>query len=129
MSYIEWIMKGVKIAACSCDHGCPCEFNAVPTRTPCEGLEAMAIDMASDFEARTGHLSMPGVAELSVDPIKNPVTGKPHHAMMRVHTGFEFRDAEMASGTAKAAGDIQFDFAQRYGFLSRVHYPPYGMGE
>lgn len=34
MSYIEWIMKGVKIAACSCDYGCPCEFNAAPTRTP-----------------------------------------------------------------------------------------------
>ena len=49
--------------------------------------------------------------------------------MIRLHTGFEFRDAEMASGTAKGTGAIQFDFAKRYAFLSRVHYTPYGMGE
>ena len=62
-------------------------------------------------------------------PVRNPVTGKPHHAMIRLHTGFEFRDAEMASGTAQGTGEIQFDFAERYAFLSYVHYTPYGMGD
>ncbi len=210
MSYIDWVMKGVKVATCSCDYGCPCEFNAAPTRTPCEGLEAMAIeegyfgdvrldglrfgatyrwpgpvhlgqgvvqgivdekanpaqrealikilsgeeqeahtafniygstieeeketlfmtiDMDWDFEARTGRVSMPGVAELAIEPIKNPVTGKPHHAMIRLHTGFEFRDAEIASGTASGTGEIKFDFAGRYAYLSRIHYTPYGLGD
>lgn len=40
MAYVDWMISGPKIASCSCDLGCPCEFNGGPTDPPCEGLEA-----------------------------------------------------------------------------------------
>lgn len=34
---IPWNLKGHLLGACSCDWGCPCSFNAVPTKYFCEG--------------------------------------------------------------------------------------------
>ena len=208
MVYVDWKIRTVKLSTCSCDYGCPCEFNAPPTRAPCQGFEAseitegyfgdvrldglrfgatfrwpgplhegggtaqgivderaneaqreaivkilsgeeqapttmfniigstiaeeedtlyLPIDMGWDWEGRNGHIDIPGVATGKFEPIKNPVTGKPHHAMIRLYSGFEFRDAEMASATAKATGAIQFDFADRYAFLIDVVYGPEGL--
>ncbi len=44
MAYVDWKIKGPKIGACSCDYGCPCEFNGLPSEGLCEGLEAQRID-------------------------------------------------------------------------------------
>lgn len=33
----KWNAKGVLIGACSCDWGCPCSFDAPPTKGWCEG--------------------------------------------------------------------------------------------
>jgi hypothetical protein len=33
----KWEMKGTLLGACSCDWGCPCSFDAPPTRGFCEG--------------------------------------------------------------------------------------------
>ena len=43
MGYIDWMIRTKQIGTCSCDYGCPCEFNAPPTRLPCEGVMAMEI--------------------------------------------------------------------------------------
>ena len=43
MSYTDWMIRTKQIGTCSCDYGCPCEFNAPPTRLPCEGVMAMEI--------------------------------------------------------------------------------------
>jgi hypothetical protein len=34
---ISYYLKGVLLAACSCDWGCPCNFEAPPTKGFCEG--------------------------------------------------------------------------------------------
>ena len=208
MSYIDWKMRTVKLSTCSCDYGCPCEFNATPTRTPCQGFEASEItegyfgdvrldgirfgatfrwpgplhegggtaqgiiedraneaqreailkilsgeeqepttvfnivgstiaeeeetlyapiDMEWDLDARSGRIDIPGVAQGTFEPIRNPVTGAPNYSMIRLYHGFEFRDAEMASATAKGTGAIEFDYANRYGFLIDVTYGPQGI--
>lgn len=45
MSYVDWKIKGPKIGGCSCDYGCPCEFNGRPTLDDlCEGMEGMLIE-------------------------------------------------------------------------------------
>lgn len=210
MAYVDWQMRTIKLSTCSCDYGCPCEFNARPTRTPCQGFEAseitaghfgdvrldgvrfaatfrwpgplhegggvaqaiideradraqrdailkilsgeeqepttmfnivgstiaeeketlyLPIQMEWDLSARTGRIEIPGVAGGRFQPIRNPVTGKPHHAMIRLYSGFEFRDAEMASATAKGVGEIQFDYADRYAFLIDTSYGPHGIIE
>jgi hypothetical protein len=33
----RWTAKGTAIIACNCDWGCPCNFNAAPTKGFCEG--------------------------------------------------------------------------------------------
>jgi hypothetical protein len=210
MAHLDWEIRTVKLSTCSCDYGCPCEFNAPPTRVPCQGFEAseiieghfgdvrldglrfgatfrwpgplhlgggiaqgivderaderqreaiikilsgeeqepttmfniigstieveedtlfVPIDMAWDMEARTGHITIPGVAEGTFEPIRNPVTGAPHLAKITLNTGFEFREAEMASANAKGSGAIQFDYEGRYAFLIDVSYGPHGIVE
>ena len=32
-----WSVKGDVLIACNCDFGCPCNFNAPPSRGACEG--------------------------------------------------------------------------------------------
>jgi hypothetical protein len=208
MAYVDWMIKGVKVSACNCDWGCPCEFNAKPTYGVCEGLEASIIDegwfgdvrldgvlfgatfrwpgplheggglcqsifderssaaqraalekilsgedqaadtmfnvigstfekefdpvttrieLDYDFEARTGRIVLPGVGDIDMEPIRNPVTGAPHFARIQLPGGFEFREAEMTSSTFKGTGALEFDHAGRYGFLIRYAYGPEGI--
>ncbi len=210
MAHVDWRIRTVKLSTCSCDYGCPCEFNAPPTRAPCQGFEAseiteghfgdlrldglrfaatfrwpgplhegggvaqtilderadeaqraailkilsgeeqepttmfniigstiaeeketlvLPIHLNWDWETRSGRIEIPGVAVGDFEPIKNPVTGEPHYAMIRLYSGFEFRDAEMASATAKGTGDIQFDYSDRYAFLIDTSYGPQGIVE
>jgi hypothetical protein len=210
MAYVDWLIKGPKIASCSCDYGCPCEFNARPTHGMCEGLEAhlieegyfgdvrldglivaaryrwpgpvheggglvqgviderasaaqrealftilggkeqeptalyniygstietelepvfAPIEFACDIAAGTGRLMVPGVMEMSIEPIRNPVTGRPHRAVIRLPEGFEFREAEVASGRFRGSGELAFDNRDCYACLTRVAYGPYGIVE
>lgn len=41
---IEWMMRGPSYGNCTCDWGCPCQFNKLPTHGHCRGLDAMRID-------------------------------------------------------------------------------------
>ena len=38
------------------------------------------IDFKADMKSCDGHVSVPGVVEVKTEAIRNPVTGKPHHA-------------------------------------------------
>lgn len=64
------------------------------------------IDIAINPESRKGHVHIPGVFDLHAEPIRNPVTGAEHRARISLPHGFEYRLAEMASGTTKTSGDI-----------------------
>jgi hypothetical protein len=77
--------------------------------------------------ARTGGFAVPGHLDLSIEPIRNPVTGEPHRAQIRLPEGFEFREAEMASGTFKGTGEIRFENAECYAFFTYVAYGPQGV--
>ena len=65
--------------------------------------------------------------EAEVVPIKNPVTGLPHRAAIRLHTAFEFREAEMGSATFWSKGQVEHEHAERYAAISLVSYGPYGI--
>ncbi len=49
--------------------------------------------MNCDFEARTASNVVPGVIEAEIQPIRNTVTGEPHHARVVLPHGFEFNEA------------------------------------
>lgn len=44
MAAIDWSMKGEIFAACNCNWGCPCQFNALPSSGNCTGGLTMRID-------------------------------------------------------------------------------------
>jgi hypothetical protein len=64
------------------------------------------IETAIDVEGRIGRASIPDVFELEAEPIKNPVTGAEHRARIDLPNGFEYRIAEMGSGTTRTSGAI-----------------------
>lgn len=57
MTYVVWEIRGQKHGVCSC--GCPCEFNAGPTRGDCRGPEAQRIvGGLADFARRNCHAAL-----------------------------------------------------------------------
>lgn len=64
------------------------------------------IESEIDIEARVGRFVIPDVVEVDAEPIKNPVTGAEHRARIDLPHGFEYRLAEIASGTARTSGAI-----------------------
>jgi len=47
MADTKWHIEGRYVEYCSCDHGCPCEAMAPPTRGHCDGL--VAFDIAEGY--------------------------------------------------------------------------------
>ena len=41
---VEWSIDGTEFANCNCAYGCPCQFNALPTRGHCEAVNGFQID-------------------------------------------------------------------------------------
>jgi hypothetical protein len=79
------------------------------------------IEFKSDMKSRESHFSVPGVVEVRTEAIKNPVTGKPHHAKVSLPAGFEYSEAEYASRSAKSAGPIALDTSGRHAHLAMLH--------
>ncbi|MGQ0734153.1 MAG: DUF1326 domain-containing protein [Acidobacteriota bacterium] len=201
----DWRLSGEELASCSCDWGCPCQFNARPTTGHCAVLVAWRIDkghfqatsldgvvfgsvvwfpgavhegdgkilhivddkatpaqraaiealvsgqhggaafeifaavtphklgtisapiaFASDREARTGHISIPGVGTTKVEPIRNPVTGEAHRARIELPNGFEYKVAEMGNTVSCSvnASGVAFDLQNTYAQLNRFEWSP-----
>ena len=61
MSYLDWMIATKRLVSCSCDYGCPCEFNARPTLGFCEGVEALEIDQGYFGDVRLDGLRVAGI--------------------------------------------------------------------
>lgn len=85
-------------------------------------------EFACDLEKRTGHFKVPGIAELVLSPIKNPVTGKESFAQIVLPGGFEFKAADMASSTIRSTGDeMDMSHDGSYGAMWYAAYGPNGI--
>ena len=80
-----------------------------------------------DLDARTAHMSVPGVFETTSTPIKNPITGDPYRVLVNIPNGFEYEVAEIASGDTKGTGEIKFDLAERHSSLAHVNFTESGI--
>jgi hypothetical protein len=85
------------------------------------------IDLSIDEKAGTARVNVPGLIEGSAEPIKNPVTGAPHRARVVLPTGFEYREAEYVTGTAKATGPIELDFSSTHAHIAKADWGTRGM--
>ncbi len=85
------------------------------------------ISFSADLNTCEGHVSVPGVVEVTTEPIRNPVTKKPHHARVSLRAGFEYSDAEFASGTNKSAGPIVLDASGRHAHIAMLNLTGQGV--
>lgn len=85
------------------------------------------IEMQFDEDARTARLSIPGVLESDVEPIKNPVTGDPHRIQVLMPEGFEHLRGEVASAKIRSTGAIGFETADSHSTLAHVVQTPAGV--
>ena len=86
----------------------------------------LPIDFEADMERRIGRLSIPGIVDTSIEPIRNPVTGDEHRARVSLPDGFEYKQAEYASGTAHATGPIVHDWSGRHAHIAMLDMSPAG---
>lgn len=75
------------------------------------------INLVIDVEQRTATLTIPGVLESSVEPIRNPVTGQPHRARIDLPAGKEFHLAEVGSGRTRATGAVRLGLEHTHAHL------------
>ncbi len=85
------------------------------------------IELEFDVEARTAHGEIPGIVVSDAEPVRNPVTGKPHRAQIVLPEGFACTMLETASGTVKATGTVPLDFANTYASFSKLHMTDRGI--
>lgn len=53
-----WEIQGSELINCNCDYGCPCQFNALPTKGFCEAMGAIAIDRGHHGDTRLDQLKL-----------------------------------------------------------------------
>lgn len=82
-----------------------------------------------DMENLSGGFSVPGVMEAKFEPIRNPVTGAIHHAILKLKEGFDFREAILNSADYWAKGAMQMEGEKRFGYFTHACYGPYGVIE
>jgi hypothetical protein len=87
------------------------------------------IEFEWDLEGRTGRAAVTNVFEADFAPVRNPITGAPHRALIKLPEGFEFREAEMASADFRCREPLPQEYKSRYGFLTYAAYGPYGVIE
>jgi hypothetical protein len=80
-----------------------------------------------DKDARTAHLSIPGVLETDVEPIKNPVTGAPHRIKVVMPEGFEHIEGEVAAANIQSTGAIKFETKGTHSTRAHVVQTPQGV--
>ena len=80
------------------------------------------IEFEVDVEARRGRFVVPGIVETVGEPIRNPVTGAEHRARIDLPHGFEYRLAEIGSGTTRSVGAVALPGLENtYAQFARIH--------
>ena len=55
---MDWRLDGHVLIACNCDYGCPCNFNALPSRGKCEGGWIWSIEKGHLGDVEVGGLKL-----------------------------------------------------------------------
>jgi hypothetical protein len=79
------------------------------------------IELDIDIEGRRGRVRVGDRVQVRGEPIRNPVTGEEHRARIDLPHGFEYRIAEIGSGSATVRGTITLDLDSSYAQFARIH--------
>jgi hypothetical protein len=85
------------------------------------------IDLTIDVDARTAAVRIPGLAESTAVPITNRKTGAAQRARVTLPAGFEWTEAEFASGRTTVTGAIPLNFTDTHAHLARIHWSTRGV--
>lgn len=87
------------------------------------------IEFRANIEAREGRISMPGVLEVTAEPIRNPMMGDEHRVRIDIPNGFEYTIAEVASGAAKTGerARIALDWRDSHSHFVDLHLTRQGV--
>jgi hypothetical protein len=85
------------------------------------------MELALDVEKRTATVRVPGMVEGRGEPIRNPITGAVHRARINLPAGFEYSQAEVASGTSHVSGAIGLDLQGTHAHLAPFHWSTHGV--
>jgi hypothetical protein len=86
----------------------------------------LPIEFEIDLDRRVARLKVDGVLDTEVSPITNPVTGAQHRARVVLPDGFEYREAEYASGRSRSPGPIPLSFDASHAHLARLDLSTHG---
>ena len=79
------------------------------------------IDIMVDVDSRTARLEVPGVVSSKGEPIRNIVSGAEHRVRIDFPQSFEFKLAEIGSGTSTVSGPLAMDLKDSYGQFAHIH--------
>ena len=86
----------------------------------------LPIHFEADVDRRIGRIAIEGVVDTQVEPIRNPITGAEHRVRVSLPEGFEYKQAEYASGTTEANGPVGLSWSGRHSHLAYVDMCPTG---
>ncbi len=78
-------------------------------------------ELSIDIAGRRAKATVPGMLEVSGEPIKSPFDGSDYHARINLPNGFEYTVAEVGSGTSKSTGGVPLEFKDSYGQFCALH--------
>jgi hypothetical protein len=88
------------------------------------------IELEADIDKRTARLRVPGIVEMTAEPIRNPVTGAEHRARVELPHGIEFHVAELGAGTTKTTGPLALSgLSSSHAHFARIHLSNAGVLE
>lgn len=79
------------------------------------------IELAIDVAARRAKLTVPGVVEAEGTPIKSPFDGSEFRAAIDLPNGFEYKHAEVGSGTTRATAGVRIEMSGTHAHANVLH--------
>jgi hypothetical protein len=89
----------------------------------------LPIEFSADIDERMGRLHVPGVLDITSEPIRNPVTGAAHRVRIDMPDGFEYTQAEVAQATTRSGkkAAIALDWRGSHAHFTQLHYTRQGV--
>src|SRR5579871_2477232 len=61
MADIKWHLKGLNFSHCNCSYGCPCQFNALPSKGNCQAVVGVLVEQGHHGATKLDGLKFGGV--------------------------------------------------------------------
>ena len=123
---IDWNIQGPMVTSCSCDAGCPCQFNSPPTRGYCHASVGMKIN-----KGHFGSVTLDGLSWAMIAKWPKAIHQGNGEALVVISEGSsaEQRDAvlKILTGQETTPGATVFNvFA---GTMTKLHEPRFARVE